>query len=89
MQHFTRFLEDVTVLEHETANFACRVSHEDAIVSWFVKGREVKKSDKKYIKEANGLERNLLINDAVKGDIGSVTATVRDEETAAKLHVIG
>ena len=89
MRHFTKPLEDITVIEHENAQFECHVSHEDSLVTWFIKGREVRKLDRKYTVRDSGFVRTLSVNDAVKADIGSVTATLREEETAAKLDVIG
>ena len=51
-------LEDVTIPEKEAATFQCELNDDDLKVKWYVKGREIKQSDKKY--KVSGVKRTTL-----------------------------
>ncbi|CAH1802752.1 unnamed protein product, partial [Owenia fusiformis] len=84
--NFTKRLTDQNVMEHKNAKFTCETSVEDVEVDWFVKGEQVKESQKYSIYE-DGVTHMLVIHDVLIGDSAQVTARVSQFESTAYLYV--
>lgn len=85
---FTIPLNDVSVMETETAEFVCELSKDVDKVRWFLDEMELKESDRvQFIKEDR--KHKLLIRDCSIDDEGLITIQVEDKKTSASLFIRG
>ena len=86
--NFTSPLTDGSVVAGETAVLSCDVSKPNCKVSWYKNGTEIKPSDTVQL-ETNGTTQTLTIRNVNTMDAGDYTCRLGDEETKAKLTVLG
>lgn len=85
---FTVPLNDVSVMETETAEFVCELSKDVGKVRWFLDEVELKESERvKFIKEDR--KHKLLIHDCSIDDEGLITVQVEGKKTSASLFIRG
>lgn len=83
---FTKPLEDQTVEEEATAELECEVSRENAEVTWYRDGQEIRKT-KKYDMVVDGRKRKLVIYDCALDDSRTYTCDAKHFKTSAFLSV--
>ena len=86
--NFQAPLTDVSVAVMQTAVLSCEVSKPNCKVSWYKNGTEIKRSDA-VLPETNDPKQTLTIKNVNKMDAGEYTCRIGDEETQAKLTVLG
>ena len=85
---FTVPLNDVSVMETETAEFVCELSKDVDTVKWLLDEVELKESKRvQFIKE--GCKHKLLIHDCSVDDEGLITVQVEGKKTSASLFIRG
>lgn len=83
---FVEKISDVEVKEDTVAMFVCRISHEDAEVTWHKDGEKIVESEKyTFIREST--YRKLVINDTNIRDDGEYTVVLGEHECSADLVV--
>ena len=83
---FSKPLEDQTVEEEATATLECEVSRENAEVTWYREGQEIRKT-KKYEMVVDGRKRKLLILNCTLDDSKMYTCDAKHFKTSAFLNV--
>lgn len=83
---FAKPLEDQTVEEEATAELECEVSRENAEVTWYRDGQEIRKT-KKYDMVVDGRKRKLIIYDCTLDDSRTYTCDAKHFKTSAFLSV--
>ena len=86
---FTVPLSDQTVPEKAEAVFECQVNKADAPVTWYVNGKVIKATPKKYKIVKEETVHKLIILDATPKDVAEYSAKVGKATTKAKLTVEG
>ena len=86
---FVKKLEDVDVVQNNTAEFECVVRPPWAPIRWFYEGEEVQESRRFHILEGDDGARYLDIEHALRSDMGTVSAKLKDDECEAQLNVAG
>lgn len=85
----TKQLENVEVIEKDTAKFVTQLSKPNEKVEWFVAGKKVEPSDK-YEIESHDLDYTLIIHDCgFQDDLAEVSLTIGDQKTTGQLTVLG
>ena len=81
-------LNDVSVMESETAEFVCELTKDVEKVRWFLDEVELKESERvQFVKEDR--KHKLLIRDCSIDDEGLITVQVEDKKTSASLFIRG
>ncbi|KAM4698848.1 obscurin-like protein 1 isoform 2-T2 [Rhinophrynus dorsalis] len=83
---FVAELQNVTVLEGETATFKCVVSPDDVDLVWQLNGSSVY-SDKRFHMTSNGICHSLVVRPCRLSDSGTVTANAEGLISRARLRV--
>ncbi|KAM3916614.1 obscurin-like protein 1 isoform 2-T2 [Leptodactylus fuscus] len=83
---FITELQNVTVLEEDTATFKCVVSPEDVILHWELNGSPVN-SDRRASMASNGLCHSLTLHGCRLSDSGTITANAEGIVSRARLRV--
>ena len=81
-------LSSVEVMEKEDARFTCELSKPGQEVTWQVKGKKVKASNK-YQMSSDGNEYTLIIKDCQLSDAAEVSCIAKDCKSTAQLIVKG
>ena len=81
-------LEDVCVKETKAADFVCEVFPEDASVTWSHDGKPVT-NEGRYRVFSDGAERHMVIENAARGDTGTVEVDLDGIKNSAELTVEG
>jgi obscurin-RhoGEF protein len=81
-------LTNEEVTETEDATFVCQLSKPNQEVTWNLKGKPIKPSDK-YIIEVDGDVYKLTIKNCTLEDAAEVTLTNKDCKSNAQLLVTG
>ncbi|MEQ2222441.1 hypothetical protein ILYODFUR_026475, partial [Ilyodon furcidens] len=84
---FSKPLRDVEVREKETARFECEVSREDAKITWFKDGNEIRKG-KKYEIIAQGRQHILIIHKAAFDDEAEYECNAKTSKSSGMLTVV-
>uniref|UniRef100_A0A803JMW9 Obscurin-like cytoskeletal adaptor 1 n=1 Tax=Xenopus tropicalis TaxID=8364 RepID=A0A803JMW9_XENTR len=85
---FVTELQNITVLEGETASFKCMVSPDDVDLRWELNGSPVY-SDKRFSTTSTGMCHSLTLRSCRLSDSGKVTANAEGLLSRAKLRVQG
>jgi hypothetical protein len=85
---FTKGLQDADVISGSNSEFVCEVSPAEAPTRWLVNNQEVFEGEK-YKLDIQGNSRKLTIRNCTEEDRGNVKVTVGEEESSARLSVIG
>lgn len=81
-------LNDVSVMETETAEFVCELSKDIEKVQWFLDDVELNESDRiEFVKE--GLRHKLLVRNSSIDDEGLITVQAGDKKSTASLFIRG
>ncbi|XP_073503404.1 obscurin-like protein 1 isoform X3 [Phyllobates terribilis] len=83
---FITELQNITVLEGDTATFKCVVSPEDVILNWELNGSPVN-SDRRASMASNGLCHSLTLHGCRLSDSGTITANAEGLISRARLRV--
>eukprot|EP00079_Xenopus_tropicalis_P030270 XP_012826065.1 PREDICTED: obscurin-like protein 1 [Xenopus tropicalis] len=83
---FVTELQNITVLEGETASFKCMVSPDDVDLRWELNGSPVY-SDKRFSTTSTGMCHSLTLRSCRLSDSGKVTANAEGLLSRAKLRV--
>ncbi|OCT63341.1 obscurin-like protein 1 isoform X2 [Xenopus laevis] len=83
---FVTELQNVTVLEGETASFKCMVSPDNVDLRWELNGSPVY-SDKRFSTTNNGMCHSLILHSCRLSDSGKITANAEGLISRAKLRV--
>ncbi|XP_069838691.1 obscurin-like protein 1 isoform X2 [Dendropsophus ebraccatus] len=83
---FITELQNVTILEGDTATFKCVVSPEDVILHWELNGSPVN-SDSRASMSSNGLCHSLTLHGCRLSDSGTITANAEGLVSRARLRV--
>ncbi|XP_056391854.1 obscurin-like protein 1 [Hyla sarda] len=83
---FITELQNVTVLEGDTATFKCVVSPEDVILHWELNGSPVN-SDRRASMSSNGLCHSLTLHGCRLSDSGTIIANAEGLISRARLRV--
>ncbi|XP_044160310.1 obscurin-like protein 1 [Bufo gargarizans] len=83
---FITELQNVTVLEGDTATFKCVVSPDDVILHWELNGSPVN-SDRRASMASNGLCHSLTLTGCRLSDSGTITANAEGLISRARLRV--
>ncbi len=75
------------MVEHQEASFEIDVEADDADVSWFQNGQEIKPDGKRVVIVADGKKRKLVIKDTLLSDAGEITCKTNTDEAGCKLDV--
>lgn len=82
-------LENVEVLQDDSAKFTVQLSKPNQKVEWFIGGKKLVPSDK-YVIENHDLDYTLTIHKcSKKEDLAEVSLTVGKNKTTGQLHVLG
>ncbi|CAJ1072457.1 LOW QUALITY PROTEIN: obscurin [Xyrichtys novacula] len=79
-------LEDVEVMEKESAAFVCEVSHDEVECQWYRGGVKLKAGDNIKLRQ-EGRTYVLLFRSVTPGDIGEIKFTAEKASSTAKLKV--
>ncbi|KAM4728162.1 obscurin [Anableps anableps] len=79
-------LEDVEVVEKESASFICEISHDDVEYQWFKGNTKIKASENVKMRQ-EGRTYVLLFKSVTPEDMGEIRFTAEKASTAAKLKV--
>uniref|UniRef100_A0A8C5DDQ5 non-specific serine/threonine protein kinase n=1 Tax=Gouania willdenowi TaxID=441366 RepID=A0A8C5DDQ5_GOUWI len=79
-------LEDVEVMEKESATFVCELSHDEVEGQWFKGGSKVKASDNVRMRQ-EGRTYVLLFKSVSTEDVGEIRFTAEKASSTAKLTV--
>ena len=82
-------LKDLTVSNHQPAEFTCVLSKPGQTVTWMQGEHVIPLDDDHYKQEVDGATYKLLIPDASMDMNSKFTVTVDDETMTAQLTVIG
>ena len=85
---FIHLLEDQTVFERNTAEFACKIHPVNAPVTWQMDGKDVTDDDKFVTRIENGYH-HLVIKDVREEDEKPVSAILESADSHANLWVEG
>lgn len=85
---FLQNLDDVVVVEHNTAQFECELNQTAQSVKWVVGGHPVQLGTKYRFTQTGAVHR-LQIVDVLKEEEGDVEIICGDLREAARLYVIG
>lgn len=88
VKEFTLKLEDTVAEKDSDVTFTCKVSEEDADVTWLIDSQSLPESDK-YSVLSEDVTHTLTIRDLQPEDSCDVTAKFGDQSTSAKLSVPG
>ncbi|KAM4025639.1 obscurin-like protein 1 isoform 2-T2 [Anomaloglossus baeobatrachus] len=83
---FITELQNITVLEGDTATFKCVVSPEDVILNWELNGSPLN-SDRRASMASNGLCHSLTLHGCRLSDSGTITANAEGLISRARLRV--
>ncbi|XP_030053285.1 obscurin isoform X2 [Microcaecilia unicolor] len=79
-------LEDVEVLEKESASFICEISHDEVQAHWYKNNTKLKAGDNIKIRQEG--RKHVLIFRSVKAeDVGEIKFAAEIAESIANLHV--
>lgn len=82
-------LENVEVLQDDSAKFTVQLSKPNQKVEWLIGGKKLVPSDK-YVIENHDLDYTLTIHKcSKKEDLAEVSLTVGKNKTTGQLHVLG
>ncbi|XP_028328738.1 obscurin isoform X3 [Gouania willdenowi] len=84
--HIVKNLEDVEVMEKESATFVCELSHDEVEGQWFKGGSKVKASDNVRMRQ-EGRTYVLLFKSVSTEDVGEIRFTAEKASSTAKLTV--
>ncbi|XP_072297835.1 obscurin isoform X15 [Eucyclogobius newberryi] len=79
-------LEDVEVMEKESATFVCGVSHDEVDVQWYKGSNKIKASDNIKMRQ-EGRTYTLVFKSVSVEDMGEIKFTAEKASSAAKLKV--
>ncbi|XP_041658854.1 obscurin isoform X29 [Cheilinus undulatus] len=79
-------LEDVEVMEKESASFVCEISHDEVECQWYKGGAKLKAGDNIKMRQ-EGRTYVLLFKSVTPEDIGEVKFTAEKASSTAKLKV--
>ncbi|XP_054889212.1 obscurin isoform X6 [Poeciliopsis prolifica] len=79
-------LEDVEVVEKESASFICEISHDDVEYQWFKGNTKIKASENVKMRQ-EGRTYVLLFKSVTPEDMGEIRFTAEKASSAAKLKV--
>ncbi|XP_075037076.1 obscurin-like protein 1 isoform X2 [Mixophyes fleayi] len=83
---FITELQNITVLEGDTATFKCVLTPEDVILNWELNGSPVN-SDRRASMASNGLCHSLTLHACRLSDSGTITANAEGIISRARLRV--
>ncbi|XP_068604975.1 obscurin [Brachionichthys hirsutus] len=83
---FVKKLEDVEVMDKESATFVCEISHDEVDCQWFKGSVKLKASDNIRMRQ-DGRTYVLLFRSVTPGDIGEIKFTAEKASSTAKLKV--
>ncbi|XP_021180744.2 obscurin-like protein 1 isoform X11 [Fundulus heteroclitus] len=75
-----------SAVEQEQLVLSCEVSRADGVVQWYKDGTEIQPSNN-VVMEAEGAERNLIINSAQLSDTGTYTCRTGDNILIFKVNI--
>ncbi|XP_066122285.1 obscurin isoform X2 [Saccopteryx bilineata] len=81
-----RPLEDVEVMEKESATFSCEVSHEEVPALWYREGSKLRPSDNVCIRQ-EGRTYTLIFRKVLVGEAGEIRFVAENAESRAQLRV--
>ncbi|KAM9322751.1 LOW QUALITY PROTEIN: obscurin [Pholidichthys leucotaenia] len=79
-------LDDVEVMEKESATFACEISHDEVECQWYKDGTKLKASDNIKMRQ-EGRTYKLLFRFVTPADMGEIKFTAEKASSVAKLKV--
>ncbi|KAL0966229.1 hypothetical protein UPYG_G00292620 [Umbra pygmaea] len=79
-------LEDVEVMENESASFVCEISHDDVDYQWFKGNTKLKVSDNIKMRQ-EGKMYVLLLKSVTTADVAEIKFTAEKASSTAKLNV--
>ncbi|XP_061549134.1 obscurin isoform X5 [Phycodurus eques] len=79
-------LEDVEVMEKESAAFVCEVSHDEVECQWYKRSTKLRVSDNVKMRQ-EGRTYVLLFKSVSPADIGEITFTAKRASSTAQLKV--
>lgn len=85
---FLTGIQDISVIEHDSATFRCQTNLVDLPLKWYLNGRSLTPSQRFQIEE-KGTSHKLVITDALETDAGTVEVRVENVKTTANLNVKG
>nr|XP_011770739.1 obscurin isoform X31 [Macaca nemestrina] len=81
-----RSLEDVEVMEKDSATFSCEVSHDEVPGQWFREGSKLRPSDNVRIRQ-EGRTYTLIYRRVLAEDAGEIKFVAENAESRAQLRV--
>uniref|UniRef100_A0A0D9RVE4 non-specific serine/threonine protein kinase n=1 Tax=Chlorocebus sabaeus TaxID=60711 RepID=A0A0D9RVE4_CHLSB len=81
-----RSLEDVEVMEKDSATFSCEVSHDEVPGQWFREGSKLRPSDNVRIRQ-EGRTYTLIYRRVLAEDAGEIKFVAENAESQAQLRV--